>query len=215
MILSHARLPIPTLPQIGNSQNRPEDVNQMLTKMLTSDMVSAFTTSRRQGISRHTVLFYQRCLSKAIGMELTPQGISSFLANLDCGNAKHSYFRAIRALCNWAEGQGHIQSNPIKRVDSPKVAKKLLPSVTSGQLDTLLDATDSLREKAMVSLLFDNGLRLSELASIQSKDIDWSNNTLRVVVKGNREAKAAFTSNTAILIKDIYLITVTTRRCLG
>jgi len=135
-------------------------------------------------------------------MELTPQGISSFLASLDCGNGKHSYFRAIRALCNWAEGEGYVQSNPIGRVDSPKVAKKLLPSVTSEQLDTLLNATESLRDTAMVSLLFDSGLRLSELASVQSKDIDWSNNTLRVVVKGSREARAAFTSNTAMLLKE-------------
>ena len=66
----------------------------------------------------------------------------------------------------------------------PKVAKKLLPSVSSEQLDTLLDATDSLRDRAMVALLFDSGLGLSELAGIRSKDTDWSNNTLRVVAKG-------------------------------
>lgn len=68
-------------------------------------------------------------------------------------------------------------------------------------MDTLPDATDSLRDRAMGSLLFDSGLRLSELASIRSKDIDLSNNTLRVMAKGNREARAAFTSNTAMLLK--------------
>jgi site-specific recombinase XerC len=97
----------------------------------------------------------------------------------------------------------------------PKVAKKLLPSVSSEQLDTLLDATDSLRDRAMVALLFDSGLGLSELAGIRSKDTDWSNNTLRVVAKGNREARAAFNSNTAMLLKNICPITVTTRRSSG
>jgi len=54
----------------------------------------------------------------------------------------------------------------------------------------------------MVSLLFDSGLRLSEVPSIQSKDIDWTNNTLRVVVKGNGQGRAAFTSDTAMLLKQ-------------
>ncbi len=56
--------------------------------------------------------------------------------------------------------------------------------MTPEQFDALPDGTDSLRDKAMVALLFDSGLRLSELASIRSEEIDWSNNTLRVVAKG-------------------------------
>jgi integrase len=46
-------------------------------------------------------------------------------------------------------------------------------------------------------------LRLSEICSIRQNDIDWSNNTLRVIVKGNREEKAAFTPKTAILLKQL------------
>jgi len=166
-------------------------------------MLDNFLASRRQGMSNHTITFYQRCLSKAIGMELTPQGINSFLNALDCGNAKHSYYRAIRAICNWAEREGYIHFNPIKRVDAPKVQRKLLPSVSLEQFQTLLDATDNLRDKSIVSLLFDSGLRLSELCSINPSDIDWNSNTLRVIVKGNREAKAAFTPKTAKLLKEL------------
>ncbi|MFC2050389.1 hypothetical protein ACFLTN_04340, partial [Chloroflexota bacterium] len=65
-------------------------------------------SSRRQGISNHTVKFYHNCLKKFIGYELTPQVINGFLNALDCGNGKHSYLRAIRSLCNWLERQGYI-----------------------------------------------------------------------------------------------------------
>ena len=98
-------------------------------------------------------------------MELTPQGTNSFLASLSCGNGKHAYYRAIRALCNWLEKEDYTQSNPIKKVDAPKVAKKLLPSITLEQLEILLAATDNLRDRAIVSLLADSGLRLSEIWS--------------------------------------------------
>jgi integrase len=67
----------------------------------------------------------------------------------------------------------------------------------------LLDAADNLRDKAIISLLFDSGLRLAEVCSIKPDDIDWSTNTLRVVVKGNREAKACFTHATATLLNEV------------
>ena len=108
----------------------------------------------------------------------------------------------MRALCSWLHKNGYIEENPIKLVDSPHVAKKLLPSVTDEQVKLLIETADSLRDKCIVSLLFDSGLRLSEICSIQSSDIDWNTNTLRVVVKGNREAKAAFTPNTATLLRE-------------
>ncbi len=165
-------------------------------------MLSDFLNSRRQVLSRHTLLFYQRCLGKAIGTELTTEGVNHFLSSLSCGNGKFTYFRAIRALCNWLHRHGYIEENPIKLVDSPHVAKKLLPTITEKQVQLLMKTADSLRDECIVSLLFDSGLRLSEICSVQSSDIDWDTNTLRVVVKGNREAKAAVTPNTATLLRE-------------
>ncbi len=203
MILSHARLPIPTLPHEAKlaTDDTTEKVNKKLTKKLTSDILEDFLKSRRQGISNNTVLFYQRCLTKAIGIDLTPAAINWFLSTLNCRNGRFAYYRAIRALCNWLEGEGHL--NPIRRVHAPTVQRKLLPSVTPEQFQTLLDATDNLRDRAIVSLLFDSGLRLAEICSIKSDDIDWNSNTLRVVVKGNREAKACFTPATATLLQEV------------
>jgi integrase/recombinase XerD len=186
----------------------PEKVNQIpekLTKKLTNSILQEFLTSRRQGLSTNTLLFYQRCLSKAIGIDLTAQGINSFLASLTCGNGKFAYYRAIRALCSWLHRNGHIEKNPIKLVDSPHVAKKLLPTINDEQIQLLMEKVESLRDKCIILLLFDSGLRLSEICSVKARDIDWDTNTLRVVVKGNREEKAAFTPMTAMLLKE-YLV---------
>ncbi len=200
MILSHARLPIPTLPRKAtlDTNSTSERVNHWLTP----ELLSVFLGSRREGISKHTIAFYHTCLKSFIGYPLTPDGVSEFLHSLDCGNAKHSYYRAIRALCNWLYRQGYLKDNPIRLVDSPSVAKRLLPSITEQQLGILLEATETLRDRCIVSLLFDSGLRLSEICAIKPSDIDWSTNTLRVVVKGNREAKAAFTPKTATLLRE-------------
>ncbi len=129
MILNHARLPVPTLPPKAtlDTNYKPEKVNQ-LSEKLTNSTLQEFLNSRRQGLSAHTLLFYQRCLSKAIGIELTGQGINSFLSSLTCGNGKFAYYRAIRAFVNWLIRNDYIKDNPLKRVDPPKLSKQILPS---------------------------------------------------------------------------------------
>jgi hypothetical protein len=58
------------------------------------------------------------------------------------------------------------------------------------------------KDRVIISLLFDSGLRLSGVASMRTSDIDWDNNTLKVVVKGNRQAKAVFFYRTASLLRE-------------
>jgi hypothetical protein len=109
------------------------------------DLLAEFLQSRRDGTSEHTLKFYHTCLKRFLGHELTARSTSEFLHNLKCRNAKHSYCRAIRALCGWLCKEGHLEDNPMGRVDAPKVAKRLLPTVTLEQLDVLLNAADNLR----------------------------------------------------------------------
>ena len=204
MILSHARLPVPALPpkrELALDSN-PEKVNQFSEK-LTNDMLSAFLDSRRQGLSKHTRLFYHRCLSKAIGIKLTGQGINSFLSSLTCGNGKFAYFRAIRAFVNWLIRNDYIKDNPLKRVDPPKPSKQILPSLTTEQVNYLVEQVDSLRDKAIISLFADSGMRLSELASIKACDIDWTNHTITIWGKGNKQRKAPFTEKTTRLLREL------------
>ncbi len=77
--------------------NERQKVDQEVNQLLTSELLTEFLQSRRDGTSEHTLKFYHRCLKRFIGHEFTPQDINDFLHNLDCGNAKHSYYRAIRA----------------------------------------------------------------------------------------------------------------------
>jgi integrase/recombinase XerD len=78
-----------------------------------------------------------------------------------------------------------------------------MSSLTVQQVDTIIEVADTLPEKCMVSLAFSSGLRLSELARIKIPDIDFETMTIRVVVKGNREARAVFDERTKELIKEL------------
>jgi integrase/recombinase XerC len=154
-------------------------------------------------MSKRTLEYYEYCLTPFVrSYPVSSEGVNSFLTNLNCGNAKANYHSAIKTFCNWLYKQGYIEVNPIARVDKPLTSKRLLPAITEERLGVLLSQANSLRDRCILSLLFDSGLRVSEVCSINPDGIDWSNNTLKVVVKGNQEAKAAFTSKTATLLKE-------------
>ena len=167
-------------------------------------LLTKFFSSRRQGISPQTIRFYRTCLTPFLrGYPLTSQGINEFLANLKCGNAKHAYYRAIRAFCNWATRGGYLKENPVKIVDAPKPSRQILPSLTMEQVDSLIEQADNLRDEVIISLLADSGMRLSELANIKAGDIDWESHTITIWGKGNKQRKAPFTERTARLLREL------------
>ena len=92
------------------------------------------------------------------------------------------------------------QDNPMPLVEAPKVGKRVLPSHTGEQLDYLIGQVESVRNKAIISLFADSGLRLSELASIDPRNIDWQTRTIKVTVKGNKEGIAPFGTKTETLL---------------
>ena len=87
-------------------------------------------------------------------------------------------------------------------VDPPKVEKKILPSLSQEQVDYLIEQAGCVRDKAIVSLFVDSGLRLSELANIKVHDIDWASRLIKVLCKGNKEGLAPFGNRTKQLLHD-------------
>jgi len=82
--------------------------------------------------------------------------------------------------------------NPIKDMPAPRLGRPILPSLTEEQVKTLLDNVNNVRDKAIISLFTESGLRLSELTNIKSQDINWDNDTMKVTGKGNKEGYAPF-----------------------
>jgi site-specific recombinase XerD len=163
-----------------------------------------FIQSRRQGISSDTVKYYRQCLIPFLThYKLTSDGINPFLSNLRCNpGGKLSYFRAIRAFCNWLVRNDYLKDSLLKKVDPPKPAKPILPSLSREQVSYLIEQVDSVRDKAIIFLFADSGMRLNELVNIKATDIDWEEYTVTIWGKGNKQRKAPFTGRTAKLLQQ-------------
>ena len=135
-----------------------------------------------RGLSPQTIRFYKVYLTRFLGsvykpvLELTKADISRFINALTCSpGGKHAYFRSIRAFYKWAQSESLIADIP--RMESPKVPKPLRVGAGLADVKILLDAAQSSRDKSIVSLLADTGLRRSEACSIKWEDIDRENDT--------------------------------------
>jgi site-specific recombinase XerD len=117
-------------------------------------------------------------------------------------------FGSLRVLFGWLLGEGEILSNPMESLSAPSVVDKPVPIVTKRHLELLLEACDSSfvgrRDQAVVMVLWDCGLRASELVGLRVEDVSLDLEIAWIEGKGGRLRKAPFTVQTTRAL-DRYL----------
>jgi site-specific recombinase XerD len=106
-----------------------------------------------------------------------------------------SYHISLSALFTWAMEEQLITSNPMATVKKPKLPNKSVKGCEPEVIKTLLNAFNGrsfndLRNKAMLLMFLDTGLRLSELAGLTLSDINIEKGIIKIVGKGNKERYA-------------------------
>ncbi len=169
-------------------------------KVEDKDYLELFLQSRESmGVSPKTFRYYRERLSKLVRavdiLHATRQDIQRYLNTIPpnkygLGN-RHASYRAIKALYKWLNREYGIP-NPMEGMPAPILGKPIFPALVKEQVLILIEKAASVRDKAIVALFVESGLRLSELANILLGHINWSNRTIRILGKGRKEAYAAF-----------------------
>jgi integrase len=87
-------------------------------------------------------------------------------------------------------------------IPAPILGKPILPSLSEFEVNYLIEQSNSVRDKAIIALFAESGLRLSELANIKPQDIDWENHIVRIIGKGRKEAYAPFGALSGSYLKE-------------
>jgi len=104
---------------------------------------------------------------------------------------RHASFRAIKTFYRWLEAEYGIK-NLLNGMPAPILGKPILPALSASETLSLIEQISNIRDKAIIVLFTESGLRLSELTNIKQDDIDWQNRIIRVLGKGRKEAYAPF-----------------------
>ena len=74
------------------------------------------------------------------------------------------YYRALSALFNWSINEGILETSSLVKIKVPMAEKKVVKSLTHTEVSQLIlsfrDTFDGIRDKAIILVLVDCGLRL-------------------------------------------------------
>ncbi len=103
-----------------------------------------------------------------------------------------------------------VPANPVSAIKMPRLEKKLPEYLTLDEIEQLLQLPDfktfeGIRDLAILELFYGTGLRLSELIELKVEQVDFQENLIRVIGKGNKERIVPF-GGSAKLILEKYLL---------
>ncbi|MFC1955788.1 tyrosine-type recombinase/integrase [Chloroflexota bacterium] len=97
----------------------------------------------------------------------------------------NDYFRALRCFFNWVTREGLIPENPMDNIKTPKAENKIIEPLSPNEITSLLNQCSKktaldLRNRAIISVFIDSGLRISELVGLTLDDIDLDTGSITI-----------------------------------
>jgi len=115
---------------------------------------------------------------------------------------------AVKALFYYLMKVGTIQANPAADLGAPEVKKPLPRAITVDEVGRLMRQTDvkgspeGLRDRAMLHLLYATGMRVTELVSLESSDLDFQAGAVRCVGRGARVRQLPIDARVVAVLRD-------------
>jgi site-specific recombinase XerD len=149
-----------------------------------------------EGASPKTLEWYRMVLCRAareLGSDrtldtLAPAEVRDWLLSLRQTLSPISvagYVRGLKVFGNWCAAEELAEAKALRTLRRPRVPHKLVEPLTDDALRRLLDGA-SIRDRAILLLFLDTGLRLSELAGLRIADLR-PDGSVKVMGKGARE----------------------------
>jgi site-specific recombinase XerD len=113
-------------------------------------------------------------------------------------------YRSLQQFFRWCVDEGEIGASPMAKMRPPTIPEEPPAILRDDQLDGLLKVTggssfEDRRDRAILSLLMDTGMRRAELTGLRLADVDLDEhrNVATVMGKGRRPRACPFGNNTA------------------
>ena len=107
-------------------------------------------------------------------------------------NTLHRSFSSIRGFHKYLLNEKFTDNDPTLYLESPSTDRKLPIILSVEEIDNIISSVSPesktcLRDKALVSIMYATGLRVSEVVDLKLTNINWDENILRIIGKGNKE----------------------------
>lgn len=158
--------------------------------------------------SAHTITSYKNDISQFIGFinpnnesfsitDINYQQIRAWVANLlkdkIAARSVNRKLSSLKSFFKYLQRQQIIDVNPMAKISGPKTPKRLPVFVDEHQMEDLFaetkfeDGFNGLRDRLILDLFYQTGIRRSELTNLKENDLDLFNSTIKVLGKRNKE----------------------------
>jgi site-specific recombinase XerD len=144
--------------------------------MDTNEAITAFLRScQARGLSPRTLDWYRSILHRfAVHVPEVPSltdAVERFLAAVPgCDRTRYDYWKVACIFCRWCTKRYGV-ANPMGDIPAPKVRKKLPRTLSVQQLGCLFLVARGKRDRALLTLLVDTGIRVGEALNLAREDI--------------------------------------------
>ena len=168
--------------------------------------------SSKKRFSNHTIRAYRTDLEQLIDYlgedlmikDLNKYDLHEYISTISKSIASKSLSRkiaTIKSLFKFMVSENIIENNISKSIRAPKISKKLPNHLTIDEMNLFFNKSLDmigmpLRDLSIIDLLYSTGIRVSECASILISNINFKNNSIKILGKGKKERIVLFGDKT-------------------
>ena len=168
--------------------------------------------SSKKRFSNHTIRAYRTDLEQLIDYlgedlmikDLNKYDLHEYISTISKSITSKSLSRkiaTIKSLFKFMVSENIIENNISKSIRAPKISKKLPNHLTIDEMNLFFNKSLDmigmpLRDLSIIDLLYSTGIRVSECASILISNINFKNNSIKILGKGKKERIVLFGDKT-------------------
>ena len=183
-------------------------INTILRMSNWSSYIKSFQSYLRieRGLSKNTIDNYTLDIEKIVAyleenqitvnpVKISEETVQQFIYEISKSVNPRSQARIIsglRSFFSYLIFEDYRTDNPMELIEIPKVGRKLPDTLSTDEIDSLIDAVDlstkeGERNRAMLETLYGCGLRVSELITLKISDLFFDEGFLKVSGKGDKQ----------------------------
>ena len=144
----------------------------------------------------------------AVDADIVRNWMESLMERGDSASTVNTDLSALRTFFRYALARGMVNKDPVHLIKGPKKKKPLPQFVKESEINELLDQTEwsdeykDVRARTIIIILYEAGLRRSELIGLDDKDVDFDAMQLKVTGKRNKQRIIPFGKEMAEQLKQ-------------
>lgn len=169
-------------------------------------------TKKVEGKSIETIKLYRLYLNEFIRMiqkpldKVTANDIRMYLYLVQehrkiSNRTLDSRRTVVCSFLGWCAAEGYIPSNPAINITPIKYGRKERIPLTDIELEKVRSSCESLRETAMVEILYSSGCRVTEMERLNISDINLDKREVKLFGKGNKHRTSYLNAKAVVALK--------------